>query len=86
MSGTGGRNRSSCSRPGHTAEEVAVGVVAMRPRPVVVRKRRTLDQDDVAGVTRKVPLPLDNVGRAIDEHVRGGVEVVVQTLGVGIEE
>ena len=53
--------------------EVAVGVVAMRPRPVVVRKRRTLDQDDVAGITREVPLPLENVGRAVDERVRGGV-------------
>ena len=58
----------------------------MRPRPVVVRERRALDQDDVAGVTRKVPLALDDVGGAIDEHVQGGVEVVVQTLGVSVEE
>ena len=83
MSGTGGRSKSSRSRPGRTDQEVAVVIVAVWPHPIVVQGRSTLHQDEVAGVARKVPLPQGNVGGAVDEHVQGGVEVVFQTISVG---
>ena len=65
---------------------MAVGVVDVWPHPVVMGGHSALHQDEDAGVTKQVPLPRDNVGGAVDEHVRGSVEVVFQTLSVSIEE
>ena len=85
MPGTGGRDRSRCNWAYRPAVVVAVGVFTVRQRPVVVRKRQTLGQDDVAGITRGIPIPLEAVGKAIDERTRRGVTVIVESWVVGVE-
>ena len=61
-----------------------MGVFAVRQRPVVVRKRQTLGQDDVAGITRGIPIPLETVGEAVHTRTRRGVKVVVESWVVGV--
>ena len=83
MAGAGVKSTRSWSRPGCTAQWMAVGVIDVWPHPLLVREHGVLHRDEVVGIAREGPLPQDNVDRSFGELVQDGVEVVVQVMSIG---